>query len=485
LYNATKGASGGLPEEFKFASGGITSIPRYDVGGAVEADLEDMDVAGLQREIKESSSPRIKQMAQRILAEKTAQAPRMAGGGIIAFAEGDKVEDLDGRQIAAADEARDTRVVSDAAPLPREGILMAAAQPRTEARPAPAAQPAPTPAPAPAPQGIVANVQKDLAEQQATANKSIEDIMAERQALREKLGVGKDTARENYRAEQMAERANLADEAKRQQQMRLAEFFASWGSTPGSTLADGMAAMKKSIPGMIEDTKEAKRLKRESDKVIYDIDHAIRLEELGRIDEAAALKEKAATHAQAINKDLLTYQAHKETNEAHLKAAQITADRMAGSQKAASDRADQRALETQRFHFQTAANDAKKAAAALEAQIAKEAKDDTAYTTAKRIADSNVRGTDKTLKANAIKTVAEREAAWKARREAAQSDLDLAKEQLGEVNKQLGLGGKKGETTVPAPEALPEWAPKGAKKAPDGNYYIEKGGKFVKVSPND
>jgi hypothetical protein len=245
----------------------------------------------------------------------------------------------------------------------------------------------------------------------------------------------------------MAERANLKDEAERRKNLRLAEFFASWGSTPGPTLAAGMNALKKSIPGIVEDDKEAKKLKRESDKILYDIDQATRLEKLGRIDEAAAIKEKAATHAQQLNKDLLTFQSHKYSADKQLEGTKITANRMAAAHESSAARADLRGQEAQRYNFQRAEQEAKKAAAALEAQIAKEAKDNTAYTTAKRIADSNVRGTDKDLKANARKTVQEVEAGWKARREAANSDLTLARDQLNDINKNMGIGVKKGDNS--------------------------------------
>jgi replication-associated recombination protein RarA len=79
----------------------------------------------------------------------------------------------------------------------------------------------------------------------------------------------------------MAERANLADEKERQRHMRLAEFFASWGSTPGPVLVAGMNALKQSIPGIISDEKEAKKARKEADKIIYDIDEATRLEKQG------------------------------------------------------------------------------------------------------------------------------------------------------------------------------------------------------------
>jgi hypothetical protein len=214
--------------------------------------------------------------------------------------------------------------------------MMAAATPRPTPKPpaptptAPATTAPATTAPAttaPAPIDAFASAQKDQAAQQAIADKSIEDTMAERQAIRDKLGVGTNAPQEAYRAEQMAERANLKDEAERRKNLRLAEFFASWGSTPGSTLAAGMSALKKSIPGIVEDDKEAKKLKRESDKIIYDIDQATRLEKLGRVDEATAIKEKAATRAQELNKQILTAQTQRLSDESREKSSKYTADK--------------------------------------------------------------------------------------------------------------------------------------------------------------
>lgn len=136
IYNATKGASGGLPREFKYAEGGITSIDdttrdpndrpgireymeaqnaqnatRFDVGGEVESQLESMDIQDLMKQAQESSSPTVRRMAQRILRERQMergagqgaaptgpmgvdyQAPQLAGGGIIAFQSGEEVKD--------------------------------------------------------------------------------------------------------------------------------------------------------------------------------------------------------------------------------------------------------------------------------------------------------------------------------------------------------------------------------------------------------
>lgn len=85
IFNALGRKEGGV---IKMAEGGITSIPRYDVGGEIESKLYEMQPDDLNRYIKESSSPSVKRMAQRILKEKS-----MAGGGIIAFNEGKIVKE--------------------------------------------------------------------------------------------------------------------------------------------------------------------------------------------------------------------------------------------------------------------------------------------------------------------------------------------------------------------------------------------------------
>ena len=90
-----KGAKGGLPKDFE-------KVKNFDVGGAVVADLKDMDIPQLIEQAKTSPSATVRQEAIRILTEKeneaamakgvgqapAAQAMQMAGGGIVAFADG-------------------------------------------------------------------------------------------------------------------------------------------------------------------------------------------------------------------------------------------------------------------------------------------------------------------------------------------------------------------------------------------------------------
>lgn len=117
---------GGLTKSM--ADGGITQL--FDVGGSIKSDLSRMSPQELQEYIGESSSPTAKRMAQQLLAEKTALARQpqnpgvtqlpsnlpvgepvgAAGGGIIAFAEGDRVESSD----SSSDSSRDTRADAEA-----------------------------------------------------------------------------------------------------------------------------------------------------------------------------------------------------------------------------------------------------------------------------------------------------------------------------------------------------------------------------------
>ena len=84
IYNALK-KEGGVIKENKMASGGIAS---YDVGGSVKHDLYEMEPDEIQNYIKTSASPMAKKMAEEILRDKTGKA----GGGIIAFADGNNGE---------------------------------------------------------------------------------------------------------------------------------------------------------------------------------------------------------------------------------------------------------------------------------------------------------------------------------------------------------------------------------------------------------
>jgi hypothetical protein len=319
------------------ASGGIASIPKYDIGGEVYADLQRMSSEQLKEQIEKSSSPSVKNMARKLLAME--QPTRAASGGIMRYAKGDEV-DLSAMGKGSLEDRINAASTTAANGVNSEGqnVTMAGGiNPETGLKAAPATAPAATKATpdmliggikgVPAPPAMTEDpfYKSLLTEQEAAktkAGRSVSDFAEEVRAAKKAAGID-DQAQQTLRGQEMGRKANLADEARRQKDMRLAEFFASWGSTPGPTLAAGMSALKKSIPDMIGDRKEAKKLERESDKIIYDIDASIRAEKLGDIDKATALKEKAATQAAELNKIIATYKSHADSTAAQMYGSQL------------------------------------------------------------------------------------------------------------------------------------------------------------------
>ena len=335
LYNALKGAEGGLPKEFK--KSGIMS---YDVGGEVESDLYNMDESSLQRQLKESSSPSVKRMAQRILRERQLEKqpqqpqPSYAGGGIIAFEKGGgaklKPEDVVGpednsqaRQAAGILLApRDSGAVSRNPVTPdidASGIMPKLPEPKEAAiARANNAQPAKQPPTAlqatQADPNIPDVLKSQISDIQARADRSIPDIMKERQAAYEAAGVAQRDPEE--RANLMKERANAEDEAKRNRWLQAAAFFARWGSTPGSTLSAGLIAVRERVPEIVENEKEARNIRMQINKSISSLDEATRLEKKGQIDEATAIKEKDAEKMQGLYLKLSDYEMAAKKEEA-------------------------------------------------------------------------------------------------------------------------------------------------------------------------
>jgi hypothetical protein len=293
------------------ASGGITSIPQYDVGGSVRSKLEGMTTDDIKEYLKESDSRAIKQMAQAILREKMG----MAGGGIIAFKQGDPVDE----EIAQAYNApRET---------PRDvAVQQAAAAPNPRAI---TAVPAQSPAKAQSPtnplmdfsedQKIIDQQRAGYDAQRTKADRPQAAFITEEQEARKALGLDQNEALAVQRANAMAEKANLKDEAEYKRKMELVNFFATWGSTPGDTLVAGMQALRKSIPNFVQNAEDEKKARKEADKAIYLLDDAVRLEKIGVFDKATAAKNKAAEIANDLQVQLV------KSQQAMLKAQKDTA----------------------------------------------------------------------------------------------------------------------------------------------------------------
>jgi len=316
------------------ASGGITSIPRYDVGGEVMSQLATMPDEALKKEATESPSPKVREMAVAILKQRQAgmdARPQMsaapegvgpmgvdynagyAGGGIIAFADGKKVGTLP-PLTEEQKRAMSQGVMQATAAGNTSGKLTGnpqTAPPELLSRNAPAyVGPdliAPAPAPPPAPEvDPLAGIQLAATNAQAEADKTQETRYAATLAGRKAQGLDNSEARDQYLKSQQAQRADTENTFKNREYLRRAEFFATWGSTPGNTLVAGMTALRKTIPDMVQDSTDKRAAMQQADKILYELGEATRMEKLGMWDEAGKQKQKAAETASNLQEKLAT-----------------------------------------------------------------------------------------------------------------------------------------------------------------------------------
>ena len=346
VYNAMAPRSAAGGEVKGYAKGGILS---YDMGGEVESQLENMDEKGLQAQARESSSPSIRKIAQRLLRERQMSKPQGAGamgvqyqaaqpqmpsykpGGIVAFAAGDTVYGGPSTEAGGEEDAKigmQERLAQPAPMTPPAGGIMTAA-PTTPIPSGPTAGRAMQQAP-----NIPDFMKAEYADTEKRMNAPLSSFMAERQAAMREAGVA-DAAvgQQEQRAAMMAEKANMADEKDRQKYMRLAEFFASWGSTPGPVLVAGLNALQKTVPNIVADEREQKKARREIDKSIADLDNATRLEKRGEVDAAMSLKLKAAEDMKALNMKFIDYQSRRESDASSFAATKYSADMQAESER--------------------------------------------------------------------------------------------------------------------------------------------------------
>jgi hypothetical protein len=357
------------------AKGGITSIPRYDVGGAVLSQLAQKNDEELAKEARESPSPRVREMAAAILKQRQAgmnaepqasEAPQgvgpmgvdynagYAGGGIIAFARGREVPFIASANDANAGEAEAKKAMAS-------GIVPAAVTPvvpvpandanagEAEAKQAMAKGVVPASAPAgilAAPpvetdpgRAAIADAKKAMEPFTTIANKTTKQLYEDELADRKALGLDNSEAKQKLMQQQMAERANLVAENERTNLLRRAKFFAELGSTPGNTLVAGLVALKNQIPDILQDAKDQKLARQQADKAIFDLEESMRMEKLGVYDKADVKKQSAIKTMADLQASLTTASVQQASSEKRLQAdlAQSAATLAASTARDATD----------------------------------------------------------------------------------------------------------------------------------------------------
>jgi hypothetical protein len=399
LSNALGGGKAAGGEIKSYAKGGIAS---FDVGGDVKSDLYDYSPEKLNEVIKSTESETVRNLARSILKDKTG----MAGGGIIAFADGDLVDeekqavkdrqamkhagayltdvaslpatlvdkglaglgnfggrvanalsgeakyptDIEGRSISQAQKnlfrddpyysKQTDKPVAKPAAAPVAAKPEAGLPPAQEVKPAkekpvmekpaggasaenaaPAQSAAYMPTTQSVEEGILSALPKEAQDYLRTkpTEQTTAQIAEQRNKDREAF-MGPNTAAAEYRKSVMDQKASAKDEAERLQQMRLAEFFSVWGTTPGPTLVAGMEAAKKTIPSLIKDKDDQKKAKADLDKIIYNLDQASRLEKAGDFDAAAKIKADQAKASQSWGEHWLKAAESEARNKTTLQA---------------------------------------------------------------------------------------------------------------------------------------------------------------------
>jgi hypothetical protein len=126
--------------------------------------------------------------------------------------------------------------------------------------------------------------------------------MKQVQEMYKQQGLGNNEGANAMREEIMGELANKDAEEKRQTYLRMAEFFSHWGSTPGAPLAAGMKSLIATMPGYLQDKKDQEKLQRGLQESLFKLNQADRLEKMGMLKEAAALKHEASQFDQGMIK---------------------------------------------------------------------------------------------------------------------------------------------------------------------------------------
>jgi len=490
IYNALGPPKAAGGEIKGYAKGGIMS---YDMGGEVEEQLESMDEKGLEAQAKNSSSPSIRKMAQRLLRERQMsnkpqgtgpmgvqyqaappQIPALRGGGIIAFQQGAGGNGSKSAIEEGGDEeARIGMAERLAQPAPTAGGIMGATtQPITPTPYAPQAGRAMQQAP-----DIPAFMKAEYADAEKRMNAPLSDFMAERKAALQEAGVADvSEGQQKMRAELMAEKANMADEKERQKHLRLAEFFASWGSTPGPVLVAGLNALQKTVPNIVSDEKEQKKARREIDKSIADLDNATRLEKRGEVDAAMQLKLKAAEDMKALNMKFIDYQSRRESDASSFAATKYNADMQYRSEqlRAETSRLERAArretdADSKAFgQYQTAAQQEQRLISKIADQAKMFEKDYATIKTAEMNAAANEGKMNPALVPGyeaAKKKIADQEAIWTKQKEQAAKDTDLAYSRV-RVNPVAAKDYTKPNAAPAAPAAAPSGPISGEFSAP-------------------
>jgi hypothetical protein len=312
---------GGVVKEM--SGGGIASGVNPNKLPSMMEKLSDDQLKGKLQ--PENSDPQTLGIAQAEKQRRDRVRGGMANGGVIAFKEGNKVDEVDNPFETKAKNEIKTE----------------------EAKPAPAPKPAPKPAPRQAaalaqPEIFEQVTQKGLTapstehlqpliEQQTRlrreANLGVEGQLERRQAMYDKYGVDPLALINKHKEEQNALLEQAKGDAKKAEHLRYAQMWAKFGSTPGPIIRAACVAIDEGVPDLLDDQEKARTIQNNIRKVIFDLDKAEYLEKKNKIDEAEKKHDSAISKLAEVEIALTNNLVKQETARFEV-AGKLTQEKM-------------------------------------------------------------------------------------------------------------------------------------------------------------
>lgn len=250
------------------------------------------------------------EMARRSQTRKAAGVG-MASGGILAFAKGSE-EAID-EEVAAA--PADTRFI--------DATTKAEEKPKAKTKAAPndsriaaianemRSQLAPALAEYNKPDQYSQGLERAYLQAEKEAAAPLTDYVNQVREARTAAGADNSFLADE-KARLLKQRKEIDENSEEQVNLRKAQAWAMFGSTPGPILVSGMKAMSAYIDQTIEDKKERKKLLNEIDKAIFDVKKADYQEKAGDADAALAHRAEAGKRVLDVGTKVSTLKAQQK-----------------------------------------------------------------------------------------------------------------------------------------------------------------------------
>jgi hypothetical protein len=152
-----------------------------------------------------------------------------------------------------------------------------------------------------------------LKREMETVNKTPKEIIDQQKEFYTAAGVPTDITKK-LRETYTKQLDNIASETEEQRNLRKAQAWAIFGSTPGPLLKVGLQAMQGYIESDIEDTKQRKKMLNELNKSVFELDQADYLEKAGQAKEGMAYRKDSWNRIDGINEKLATVNQRRKSD---------------------------------------------------------------------------------------------------------------------------------------------------------------------------